>query len=64
MADRVVTVAPSYRDEIMTLEGAWGMHDVRPRAQSYSPRRHATRAHILALAPHTAPGVPEALARA
>lgn len=28
MADRVVTVAPSYRDEIMTLEGAWGMHDV------------------------------------
>ena len=28
MADRVVTVAPSYKDEIMTVEGAWGMHEV------------------------------------
>jgi len=28
MADRVVTVAPSYKDEIMSVEGAWGMEDV------------------------------------
>jgi len=28
MADRVVTVAPSYKDEIITTEGAWGLEDV------------------------------------
>jgi glycogen synthase len=28
MSDRVVTVAPSYKDEIITVEGAWGMEDV------------------------------------
>lgn len=28
MADRVVTVAPSYKDEIITVEGAWGMEEV------------------------------------
>lgn len=28
MSDRVVTVAPSYKDEIMTIEGAWGMEEV------------------------------------
>mmetsp|Transcript_28839 Transcript_28839/g.65344 ORF Transcript_28839/g.65344 Transcript_28839/m.65344 type:complete len:655 (-) Transcript_28839:258-2222(-) len=28
MSDKVCTVAPSYCDEIMTLEGAWGMHEV------------------------------------
>jgi len=27
MADRVVTVAPSYKDEIQSLEGGFGMHD-------------------------------------
>jgi len=34
MADRVVTVAPSYKDEIMSFEGGWGMHDT-PRGRSY-----------------------------
>jgi starch synthase len=34
MADRVVTVAPSYKDEIMSLEGGFGMHDT-PRGRSY-----------------------------
>lgn len=28
MSDRVCTVAPSYCQEIMTVEGAWGMEDV------------------------------------
>mmetsp|Transcript_43661 Transcript_43661/g.102666 ORF Transcript_43661/g.102666 Transcript_43661/m.102666 type:complete len:670 (-) Transcript_43661:214-2223(-) len=28
MSDRVVTVAPSYKDEIMSIEGAWGMEEV------------------------------------
>jgi len=28
MSDRVVTVAPSYCQEIMSLEGSWGMQDV------------------------------------
>jgi len=33
MADRVVTVAPSYKDEMMSYEGGWGLHDtVRGRA--------------------------------
>jgi len=31
MSDRVVTVAPSYKDEIMSVEGAWGMEDVTRR---------------------------------
>jgi starch synthase len=32
MADRVVTVSPTYRNEIMTDQGGWGMHeDVRSR---------------------------------
>jgi len=34
MADRVVTVAPSYKDEIMSYEGGWGMHDTT-RGRNY-----------------------------
>jgi len=34
MADRVVTVAPSYKDEIMSCEGGFGMHDCT-RGRSY-----------------------------
>ena len=28
MSDRVITVAPSYCQEIMSVEGAWGMEAV------------------------------------
>ena len=31
MCDRVVTVAPSYAEEIMTTEGAWGMEEITKR---------------------------------
>jgi len=34
MADRVVTVAPSYKDEIQSYEGGFGMHDTA-RGRSY-----------------------------
>eukprot|EP00292_Cryptomonas_paramecium_P003078 CAMPEP_0113674386 /NCGR_PEP_ID=MMETSP0038_2-20120614/7386_1 /TAXON_ID=2898 /ORGANISM="Cryptomonas paramecium" /LENGTH=618 /DNA_ID=CAMNT_0000590953 /DNA_START=66 /DNA_END=1918 /DNA_ORIENTATION=- /assembly_acc=CAM_ASM_000170 len=34
MADRVVTVAPTYKDEIQSLEGGFGMHEAA-RARSY-----------------------------
>ena len=31
MSDRVVTVAPSYAEEIMSIEGAWGMEEITKR---------------------------------
>lgn len=38
LADRVVTVSPSYRDEILTPEGGWGLQETcRSRCVS-SPR--------------------------